>query len=444
MGLSMKRFLVVITIYVLFSVKTATAFVPLAIPAWYAASALALAVAGGVGIHYAMTSTGITSIDGITGALSRAASAAYIFAQAGANVLKEDPLHAVMPFSKASELADKKTLDGNLVYPQANAAFKGVPQAPDLNKDSPVGSVAFIPGIGNKLITYADSIFDLDGSFTGGGTSYCGPDCVVLVWQSTTNGFYQADRKFYYSNDNRPPSPLGPADVSRKLASNNVSGPVKSSYQAELDRMFQDPDYVPTFTDDTTGLPYATPPGVLTPGQVTAINTAGAASDARASTITKIGEAAAAAAAAASPNDAALAAALAAANVALANAQAALADAQAKQAAAEAEQAKSQETLPTEDTTGKLHKWKWDKFETLKNLIPTVFPFSLISTLGSYLSVLVADPVAPSFDLPLYQSNVMHISLDIFDPVATVCRWLIGILLTIGGVQLVIGFWRGN
>lgn len=47
-----------------------------------------------------------------------------------------------------------------------------------------------------------------------------------------------------------------------------------SAYQAELDAMLKDPDYVPTFTDDTTGLPYASPAqsDVMTPAQVAAYN----------------------------------------------------------------------------------------------------------------------------------------------------------------------------
>jgi len=462
MGLSMKRFLVIITIYVLFSVKTASAFIPLVIPAWYLAAGAAMALtAAGAGMYYAMKSGHSATVSPL-GNLSRVASVAYIASKAGANVLDEHDVTAQMTYAQLSSLANAVST----LYPLVKDAINGIGLAPTLDKNSTVGTVYSTP-VGNKRLTESCGVRLQDGSYTGDSIQMVGSDKVYVVYQNPTNGYYQASNCFYLGPDNRTPSPLTPTEAAKRLAANNVSGDVRTPYQAEIDKMFQDPNYVPTFTDDTTGLPYATPPGVLTPGQVTAINTAGAAADARESTITKIGEAAAAAAAAtntannnvqsaqaaqaaaataaaASPNDAALAAALAAANVALANAQAALADAQAKQAAAEAEQAKSQETLPTEDTTGKLHKWKWDKFETLKNLIPTVFPFSLISTLGSYLSVLVADPVAPSFDLPLYQSNVMHISLDIFDPVATVCRWLIGILLTIGGVQLVIGFWRGN
>lgn len=48
------------------------------------------------------------------------------------------------------------------------------------------------------------------------------------------------------------------------LTGSSTGGTLKSAYQAEIDAMHQDPDYVPHFSDDSTGLPWTPPPGALT------------------------------------------------------------------------------------------------------------------------------------------------------------------------------------
>lgn len=60
------------------------------------------------------------------------------------------------------------------------------------------------------------------------------------------------------------------------------SGTALSAYQAELDKAMQDDSYVPTFTDATTGLPWAPPAGSspATPSQVSAYNSGQAAKEA--------------------------------------------------------------------------------------------------------------------------------------------------------------------
>lgn len=85
----------------------------------------------------------------------------------------------------------------------------------------------------------------------------------------------------------------------------------------------------------------------------------------------------------------------------------------------------------------------WAKWNLLKNIMTTVFPFSLISSLSNYVSLLVADPVAPSFTLPLY-GNQITVSLSIFDTLAMICRWIMSLLMVVGSIQLVIYFYRGG
>jgi len=83
------------------------------------------------------------------------------------------------------------------------------------------------------------------------------------------------------------------------------------------------------------------------------------------------------------------------------------------------------------------------KLKDLINVMGNVFPFNLLSSVSGYFSPFVSSPVAPSFDLPIYQDNSLHIDLAFFDPVATLCRWVISILLTVGSIMGIVRFYRG-
>jgi hypothetical protein len=116
------------------------------------------------------------------------------------------------------------------------------------------------------------------------------------------------------------------------------------------------------------------------------------------------------------------------------------------QATAETQQAQNDvDNVPPPEPPGPDNRtsFDWSKWRMLKNIMTTVFPFSLISSLSGYVSLLVAEPVAPSFNLPLYGNNIV-ISLAIFDPLATICRWILSLLMVVGSVQLIIYFYRGG
>lgn len=85
-------------------------------------------------------------------------------------------------------------------------------------------------------------------------------------------------------------------------------------------------------------------------------------------------------------------------------------------------------------------------FESLKALsgaMTSVFPFNLLSQVSSVYDSLVREPQAPAFDVSLPLGNTVHVDLSIFDSLASACRFLVGLLLTVGVVYYIVRFYRG-
>lgn len=101
-----------------------------------------------------------------------------------------------------------------------------------------------------------------------------------------------------------------------------------------------------------------------------------------------------------------------------------------------------EESLP-DTSPDSLRSFDWSKWIQLKGLLQNTWPFSLLLTIPGYLSGLIVTPTPPTFNLPIYGGNTLTISLSIFDPIAVMLRWLIGVLVTVGGIQSIIKFWRG-
>jgi hypothetical protein len=136
---------------------------------------------------------------------------------------------------------------------------------------------------------------------------------------------------------------------------------------------------------------------------------------------------------AADPSNAALQQQLAAAQQALAAAQAAL-----DQAKAAENEVYVNPLFPNRKTLN-LESWR-----QLVNVLPTKFPFNLVTTLGSYFEPFLAAPVAPSFELHIYQDKKLNIDLSLFDTPVAIFRWGLALLLTFGMVQLLIRWWKGT
>lgn len=136
---------------------------------------------------------------------------------------------------------------------------------------------------------------------------------------------------------------------------------------------------------------------------------------------------------AADPTNAALQQQLLAAQQALAAAQAAL-----DQAKAAENEVYIDPLFPNRKTLN-LESWR-----QLLNVLPSKFPFNLLTTLGSYFEPFLAAPVAPAFELHIYQDKKLNIDLSVFDTPVAIFRWGLALLLTFGMVQLLIRWWKGT
>lgn len=136
---------------------------------------------------------------------------------------------------------------------------------------------------------------------------------------------------------------------------------------------------------------------------------------------------------AADPTNAALQQQLAAAQSALAAAQAALDQAK----AAENEVYVNPMTQPRKALN--LESWR-----QLVDVLPSKFPFNLVTTLGSYFEPFLAAPAAPSFELHIYQDKKIDIDLSVFDTPVAIFRWGLALLLTFGMLQFLIRWWKGT
>lgn len=90
-----------------------------------------------------------------------------------------------------------------------------------------------------------------------------------------------------------------------------------------------------------------------------------------------------------------------------------------------------------------LRLFDFSKWTQLLNIMSNVWPFTLLLTLSDYFNLLVTEPVAPVFSLHIYQDKQLSIDLSMFDTIALITRWIIGLLLSFGSVQLLLKWWRG-
>lgn len=244
-----------------------------------------------------------------------------------------------------------------------------------------------------------------------------------------------------------PVVPATPSQFALKIA---PTGTITSSaLEDELDRMRAIPEYVPTFNDESTGLPWAPPAGeVIKPDKADVLQNLIAARDAAKNAVEQaqlnVGNAGTALTADPSNPERVRD---------LDNARLQLARAQAELARLQAELAKE---LPVTDTpdpdddmpdigdTPSLKSIDWSSGRRLLGQMETAWPFNLLLSLRGLLQPLESSPVAPSFDLPIYGTSKLSISLAVFDPLAAILRWAFSLLLTYSGILLVVRWYRGG
>lgn len=464
--LRFKKSLVVSAFCLVVTAKVASAFAPLVIPAWYWGASVVLHVAAAAGLYYAMA-PGQSSAVSASG-VKRPSNAVWV--DLDTLNLNEKSLKAEMSLSKARQLASKTNPDSTKKYPLAYSAFNGegyeLANPTDSEPGNSVNKYAQVNGQWVKLTSYTGKYIgyiynppEKTEPFIVNGKVY------FPVGQATPYYSQLAQNMAYYTyTPVSPPSP-GPYSDSKSLENltgSQSGGTLKSEYQSELDRMFQDPDYVPTFTDGTTGLPWAPPPAstVMSPDQLAAYNASGAARDAREAALDSARAATSNAAAAldvsrdayvssgGNPDtlqggDASLRDAYVRARGAFDSAKAAEDRQAADNASADAEEAEEDSDNPFSlPSAGEAPDLDFSKFGSLKGALSSTYPFSLISRLPDLLSPFSRPPSAPVIHLPVY-GNDMVVDLSAFDPVASVCRWCMGLFATVGVVYYVVHFWRG-
>lgn len=484
----MKKILVSLVLIISLASKS-LAFVPIIIPAWVYGTAAAITVAGAAsGLYYGMKGSGSTTISPL-GVVSRSSAAVYATLIAGVMTVKTDDIKAVMPVTKVSEIGNKVDTQGNPLYPKVKSALEAAynytnspPSVLPLATTSPVGSsvtVNDVPYTITSSLFYSHSTNMPYAGMTVGVPHLAGG----YVWlASQSSGDFKDTYRFTVTAYVAPPAttnPATPLSIAMNLAlSTSLPAPVQSYYTDEIDKMFQDPSYVPAFTDDTTGLPYSPPPVVASPSAINSYNAKQELSTALAQSKTIADSAADQAGIIAMTAQTALDVAnnarwnlpsnatsdqIAAADKNVSDAAATLYSAQNAKAAAEAVAAKTDvdiarvnaETLAGDaeavpDVAANVparparKAIDFEPFKALVGVMSVTYPFNLPSSVNSYFEALsVSGSTAPVFDLPLPLGNVIHCDLAIFDPLATVIRYIVGIVITCGMLFYVIHFFRG-
>lgn len=446
-------------------------FIPAIVPV-IAIGAGALIAAGlNLGVLYGMlTSDGTSHLVNSSGDISRKAEAKYIeIDMSKLPVAKTVPVHAKMPYDKVKSLSEKVNSDGSKKYPLVYNKSHG-PDAPDISSSSPVGSIV-ATSWGVRKVTSKSSTTYCQLNVTSTPTSSNGGATIIIQDGSQCSGSGSSSHQtiLYTTSATAPIVPVLSAKFVSNLGLPSGGGNVVvSPLQAEIDKMYQDSDYVPSFSDDTTGLPYSPPVGLPSPDQIKAAvdtyNRNGALADSKASVQSANSGAVSAAqgaadsahaaaqqagsASAANPGDAGLANAYADALARAAAADAALAKAKADQAKSDNAftnmSASASESMPPVAKPDEIKSVDFSTLARLNGVVSNTFPLSMLTNVPSYLAPLLSGDVsAPQFDIPLYGDKKFHIDLTPFDPVAAVIRFIMALLISIGMILYVIRFWRG-
>ena len=475
----MKKIFVALALVLVLSAQS-FAFAPLAylvavtgIPAYAWITSASIHVgAGAVGLYYALKSNQSSKTDS-AGTISRPAAAVFIDTKDLQVV--EKSLNAKLPKTEVERISASQPAK----YPKLKAAstklsYPGYEDAAAL----PATMQSYVPNQQIHLsaskcvkVSYVEGSpagwnGNVDGSLSGwkDRPEYSKfevfhptsdhPDYPKAVWIETV----------HYSVQTSPTPISVPKSVLEYLASVAPTGTVTdSALQEELDQMMKDPDYIPVFSDATTGLPYAPPSQaeVMTPAQIDAHNKAvdaynkkqqaaetavGAAADAQ-----KAAENAGAAYVASGGNlstgvggDSSLYQKYLDAKAAASGAQSASDAAQAGLAQDELNKQKESEDSAGEVPGNEERKTlDFTPLHALKSKLDNTYPFNLPGIVLGYYSALKSTPEAPQFDLALPLGQTMHIDLSPFESIALLMRYLIGVLLTSGIIYYIIHFFRG-
>ena len=474
----MKKIIVALALVLVLSVQS-FAFAPLAylvavtgIPAYAWVTSAAVHVgAGAVGVYYALKSNQSSTTDS-AGTISRPAAAVFIDTKDLQVV--EKPLNAKLPKTEVERISASQPAK----YPKLRAAssklsYPGYEDAAAL----PATTQSYVA---NQQVHLSDSKCVKVSYVTGNTGSYnYNRDGALSGWKDwPANGFFEVYHpsprtdepktvwieKVYYTVQTSPAPITVPKSVLEYLASVAPTGIVTdTALQDELDHMMQDPDYIPVFSDATTGLPYAPPSQaeVMTSAQIDAHNKAVDSYNKKQQAAETASVAAVDAQAAATNAGAAYVASGGNLSTGVGGdsslyqkyleAKAAASGAQAASDAAQADLAQDalDDQKESEDSAGEVpgneerKTLDFTPLHALKSKLDNTYPFNLPGIILGYYSALKSTPEAPQFDLALPLGQTMHIDLSPFESIALLMRYLIGILITSGIIYYIIHFFRG-
>ncbi|ABK99371.1 hypothetical protein [Pelobacter propionicus] len=461
----MKKILSILVLSLFLTVQAAFAFLPLTIPAWYYGAG-ALAVGGGAGVYCAMKSGYVATVD-VAGDIRRKAGVAWVaLSAANVPILHESNVTAKQTLAQLKSIVTGKTS----LFPNLVNAFTDPGYVPS----STVNSSSVAPVVG-QIVNYNGSNYKLGTKqmdAAGAGTSIgwlvnvggLGPGTIGVKYNITTttvggNPYYNYNFAYYSytSNPTVTPVPFAatPLQFASTVTGSSSGGNASELYQAELDKALQDESYIPTFTDDTTGLPLTYPSDPLSPAALAAVNAQGVAADEREQALVAAQQAAQAAIAA---RDAAVTASQAdptnpalAQKAADATAISDAATAAAKKVAAENATTVAEEATREADKESAasidiptIKAFSWARFADLKGSMAATFPFYLIPKIGDLLGQIApSNPTPPVFNLPVY-GQTYQISLEMFDPIAVAMRSFIAVIASIACIVMMVKFYRGT
>lgn len=364
--------------------------------------------------------------------------------------------------------------DGNPKYPRLSSALiKNVPENVytgngtgvngQLVHDKRNGNYKRVTGVGSDTWTRSPST---PSAYSGPGL-YTSGSSTVYIYQFVAGGYPTGGDGYrciiVTSSQNDTPTftkrMATPQEFSSTLSNipAGITAPadVYSDYYGEIDDFIKDNPNIVEYvdTDDSALVDYSSPysPQLPTYSQYADAVAGKSANDALASAQGAVDAAQGAVStaqqnysASGSPADLQK---LQDAQKSLADSQAALDKLKSDLAQKLADQAKEDAEKETDnpvalDAPGDVPDLDFSRFAELKGALSSTYPFSLISTLPDLLSPFNRPPSAPVIHLPVY-GNDMVVDLSIFDPVAAVCRWCLGVLATAGVVFYVVHFYRG-
>lgn len=365
-------------------------------------------------------------------------------------------LNANMPFSEAQKISGKKDSNGNPIYPNVYNALNGPSYCVPSGTSGAAGCVNSemqISGATGPLTCPNGFTWFMGGCAnvpSGSRVLGSGPYTVDYCMGGTT---YRASNCYYGGTS--PPLALLPSSQAVPNLTGSPSGgsvSANTALQSELDKMFQDSDYVPSFSDATTGLPYAPPPSntVMSPDALKQYNDAGAGlGSSTPGTAGSPGTSGGAGGSTSTSPSGSGSTSGGSPGTPFSGTNGTAGTAPTPYQPGTNGNPGTPGTVGNIGTAGTfnvpaLHTLDFSSGKQLIGVLQNTYPINLLPSLGASLSNFVfASPTPPIFKLPMPLGTTLVIDLTLFDGIATICRFFIGSLMTVGLILAIINFWRG-